>query len=167
MADLVLATNIKGLAVGETGNRDHLGKVVDVIIDGPTGRFLGLTFRRNFISAKSFISFADILHIDRGGVVIQHPAHIQDFGQVLKAIRHTPKGFDILGQPVITRSGKRLGRCEDVVISLVMGVVTQLHVRGFALVRVISADKVVELKPKKIIVENDWEEIPVGAVQTA
>ncbi|MFY9484348.1 MAG: PRC-barrel domain-containing protein [Patescibacteria group bacterium] len=155
MPSLVLASSILRLPVGTLEPPVRIGKVKDVVIDPKGGAFLGVTVSISLLKPALFATAADIIAVDRGGLVIKSEEALVEINEIVRAKEALGQGIRVIGLPVTTQSRKRVGRVSDLAIDLEGERVAKYYVRSWFSERIIPSTAVVKITRKELVIESD------------
>lgn len=155
MPSLVLASSILRLPVGTLQPPVRIGKVKDVVIDPKGGAFLGVTVSTSLLKPALFTTAADIIAVDRAGLVIKSEDSLVEINEIVRAKEALRQGVRVIGLAVVTQSRKRVGRVSDLAIDLEGERVAKYYVRSWLSERIIPATAVVKITRKELVIESD------------
>lgn len=152
--NLILASSFPGLPVTDTKGK-QLGTITGTLIDMDDGVLVGLTVKKSLITPQHFIHFEDIEDMYHSHIQVKKQEYVVPLKDEPRAQKIEKKGFRLIGLRVVTKSGKKIGRLDDMAISLNMGAVVRFYVKSLFMNRIIDRDNVIEVSKKKIVVEDD------------
>lgn len=162
-----LYTNIVGTAVLVDDGIRPIAIVRDVVMDPDRGKMLALVVDANrnlIIAPMDILSWGDSIRVHSHDVII-------DGHDVLRVEEVQRQHNDIYEKRVETEDGEVLGRVVDFSIDGQTYELQKLHVSKVVLGmvryggRIISAKKIVEILPSKIIVKNGAEKVVEKSVE--
>lgn len=155
MPSLVLASSMLRLPVGTLQPPVRIGRVKDVVIDPKGGAFLGVTVSTSLLKPPLFTTAADIIAVDRGGLVIKSEESLVEINEIVRAKEAIRQGVRVIGLPVVTQSRKRVGRVSDLAIDLEGERVAKYYVHSWLSERIIPSTNVVKITRKELVIESD------------
>ena len=154
-------SNIVGIPIFEEDGQRPISTVKDVIMDPERGKAVALVVDINqnkVITPHDILSLGDILKIRGREVII-------DGSDVIRVEEIQKRNVRILNNRVETKEGEYLGKVVDYSLELSGLNLQKIYVaKGFMGVvryggRMIPAKKIVEVLPKKIVVENGLKKV--------
>ena len=106
--------------------------VKDIIVDPKNGNFLAFLVKKNIFAKKQVITSTDIVGILKNAIVISDENRIIDPSEVIRISHIYPKKIRIFRNWAKTRSGKMLGRVDDVILSTNPLAITKYFINGSA-----------------------------------
>ena len=139
-----------------------LGKVTNWIINPTEKRISAFLVKpAGFFKPNLAVATIDIIEYGPKLVIVKDESALVNPTEVIslpKLIRHRHK---VLGNPVVTRSNKHLGKVSEILFETIDSTIQRIYVEPNILSAlkqpdlIISADKIVQIMPNKIIVQND------------
>ncbi len=120
MNRLARATEMIGLPVVTLGGED-VAEVRDVVFESRRGDLLGFTLnQRGFFAGRlrTTLLVDDVRAVGHDAVIVQDPGALHERDDAPDAVADPATDQDVIGAPVITEEGTRLGAVADVVMSL-------------------------------------------------
>jgi uncharacterized protein YrrD len=117
---LARATEVIGLPVVTLAGED-VAEVRDVVYDAERGGLLGFTLnQRGFLSGrlKQRLAVADVHAIGHDAVMVTEADALHERDEAPEPVRDPSADGNVIGAPVITEDGDRLGSVSDVVLRL-------------------------------------------------
>lgn len=144
---LISLNQILGLPVIADKSKRLLGKVVDLVLDYKTGKFLGLILEgQKVISPERIKDFngKQILVSEEVGEILRL-GKIQDILQ---------SGIKIKGNKVITETGTKLGKVVDFEVDLILNKLSTIFVKAKILEKplIIPSSQIISIKKEAILV---------------
>jgi uncharacterized protein YrrD len=160
---LLLLSTIINRPVVTFDQAEPLGVLRDAIIDPANGKLIGFFFGHGFLHMQqSVLAADDIASYDESRIVV----HTID---VVRVVEEEPKIREILAQripvhgaQVITETGKKLGRANDLLIDTELSMVVKYYAHGMLSDRIIPAEHVITIDKRGIIVD-DTAQVTAGA----
>lgn len=143
--------------MGSLEDKAKVGTVDDIVIDPDDGSVLGLIIKKNIFDMNQHaISWQDIREIDKNGVVVLSSEVILPIEEVVRIKELQKKDFNMIGLPVETRDGYRIGAVYDFEINPNSGTLAKIYThRLLSNNRIISRSNIIEIKFDKIIIRAD------------
>lgn len=161
---ILLYTKIVGLPIFDFRSQQKVGEVKDLTFQVKDFKVSGIVLEGAlFQRKKRVISVADVIDIESQGTVINGEEAISLIDENLRMKEAIRSGYHGIGQKVVTRSGKSLGRVIDLFISTDTMTIAKIHVKGLFSEKIVSSSAIVEIKKRKIIVKDNFETIKIGA----
>lgn len=164
--NLILATSLVDLPVVDRKNKKY-GTVFSTLVDTGNGSLVGLMVKTHFLSPTLFVNFEDIDDFYHSHILLKTPDDIQPIKKNQKAYELSRHGGKLIGLPVITESGKKLGKLEDMAVSIQYGAVARIYIRHLFSNRILDRDKIVEITKKKVIVIDDAANLDLPITEPA
>lgn len=152
---LILISQLIGRPVITFDAAESIGILRDPIIDPANGKLVGFFFGQGlFFLKQTAITTDDIVGYDESRVVVQNEHISLDLNDEprLKAI--VKQKIAVFGAEVLTESGKKLGRANDLLINTELNMVMRYYVHGLMNDRIIPAEHVIEISKRGIIVDD-------------
>lgn len=152
-----LYTKIIGTPVFDEEVKHPITAVKDIVIDPETGKLLALIVN---LSRNLVIAPQDILYWGDQIQVHTHDSIIEG-NEILRVEEVQKKGIRIFNNRVVTKDGKDLGKVYDFTIDSRETALKKLYVAKSILGlvrydgRIIPAKEIVEILPRKIVVNSD------------
>lgn len=154
---LIHAKSLINLPIIESVSGQKVAFVENLVVDSDNGVVLALLLKkRNFFEKNKIISFRDVREIFLDGVIINSSDSIIDTVEIIKVHEVMDKNIYLIGSAVISQDGRRIGFLEDFIIDLSFGYLVTLVVkkRFGNEKRIISAERILDLLPGKIIIRD-------------
>jgi len=143
-------------------NSQTIGIVSDWVIDPSQKKISALIVRLPGIFKKtSVVTTVDVVEYGPGMVVVRNQNAVVPIHEVAGLDKLVKSKQKIIGCPVETQSGKILGGVEDLLFETTDSTIQKIYLRPHILNLlkspdlIIGADKIVEIKTRKIIVRDD------------
>lgn len=158
---IVRYTQIIHSPVFELRAQQTLGRVLDIVIQKSDLSVKAVIVREGpfFFSAKKSVSMTDITEFSSSAVLVNDEnsaVPIKESIRVAEAIRDNMFG---IGQIVVTKSGKVVGRVYDYTFHNESGIIEKFYVKSMLSDRIISRTAVLKLDGKRMTIEDDFEVI--------
>lgn len=160
---LTLISNLVNKPVVTMDQAEPLGLLRDPIIDPTNGKLIAFFFGHGFLHMQqSVLAADDIASYDDNRIVV----HRDDVARVVdeepKIREILSQRVPVLGANVLTESGKKLGRANDLLLDTELSMIVKYYVHGMLSDRIIPAEHVVTIDKRGIIVD-DIAEVTAGA----
>ena len=125
---------IRGLAVYAGRNREEVGRVSDMVVDGMTVQVIGLVIQNNGMLAKNlFVELQNVRELAKTGVIVPNKSHIKKLPKRAQTLYQ--QGW--LGSPLYSHDGMDRGTVADILVQdgnvagleISSGFVSDLHNR--------------------------------------
>lgn len=143
-------------------NSQTIGIVSDWVVDPIQKKISALIVKLpGMFKRTSVVTTIDIVEYGPGMVIVRNQNAIVPIQEVMGLDKLVKSKQKIIGCPVVTESGKKLGKTEDFLFETTDSTIQKiyLHPHILDLLKspdlIIGADKIVEIKPKQIIVSDD------------
>ncbi|OQA51779.1 MAG: PRC-barrel domain protein [candidate division WS2 bacterium ADurb.Bin280] len=144
------------MTVGSLAEGEAVGLVQKTIVDPKGKRLEALVVKKGGYFSKSLVvSIADIIEIEKNGVVINREDSLVEKEEIHKIAQIIDSRFEIFNLPAVTKDGKRLGRIQDVLIDGRSGEILRLYVKGLVSKRVIDRSQIIKITLKEAVVAPD------------
>ncbi len=152
---LVLISQLIGRPVITFDEAEPLGIVRDPIIDPSNGKVIGYFFGHGFLHMRQDVLAADdITAYDPTRLVVNSFDVIRKAEDEPKIRAILKKKIAVLGAHVLTESGKRLGRANDLLLDSELSMIVKYYVHGMLDDRIIPAEHVISIEKRGIIVDD-------------
>lgn len=146
--------------VVEIKNQSRLGIVEELILQKSNLNILAATVKiYPLLPIHKVITSDDIVEIAKEAVIVQNEDSISDIKEnvrIADALKGNAKG---VGQKVVTKSGKYLGRVFDYTVESSACALVSIYVKYLISVRIISRAAIIDFDKDKIVVEDDFEAV--------
>jgi len=166
-------TAVMGARLMDLDRSQTLGEIVNWVIDPNEKKISALMVKpAGFFSRILAISTLDIVEYGPKMVIVKNQQALvspNELVHVSKLMRHHRH---VIGNPVVTQSGKQLGVVEDILFETSDSTIQKIYVQPgiLGILRqsdlIIGADKIFSIEPKRIVItENgsDWKTIEEAA----
>jgi uncharacterized protein YrrD len=116
---LVLGHDVVGLPVVDASSGNDVAEVRDVVFDPTRGGLVGFTLtKRSFWRGrmKQLLPIEGVLSVGTHAVMVEDGSALADPADAPAEVRRADPSADVLGNLVVTESGRLLGERVDVVI---------------------------------------------------
>src|SRR3989338_8954208 len=104
-----------GIPVLEEGKRETLGAVSGVLVHPDTGKIEGFFVSNSGVfSTNLFFPSSDIAHLGHHKITLHDADSIAPLSERVRLWELWQEGRPVMGQRMVTQSGRRLGRCSDI-----------------------------------------------------
>ncbi|MFA4995801.1 MAG: PRC-barrel domain-containing protein [Patescibacteria group bacterium] len=156
-------TKIVKLEVFDLKNQRGVGAVKEIIIQKKDFKISGIILENSFLDRGiKIVNSTDIVDISPEGVVINDSDSISSPKENVRLAEAIKDGLYGIGQKVVTKDGKSLGRVNDLFVSTETLMISKIFIKNIFSERVIPSSAIVEIKGKKIIVKNNFETVRVS-----
>lgn len=159
--NLILATSFVGQPVVDKQNK-KFGSVTCTLFNTDNGSMIGLMVKKNMFSQTLFVNFEDVDDFYHSHIQLKESDDIKPIKKNDLANKMKKNGGRLIGLKVVTESGKRIGKLEDLAVSLQFGAVAKFYVRNLLSRRIIDRDDIVEITKRKIVIKDD---IPIASTE--
>lgn len=151
-------TKIVGLDIFDLKNRQKVGKIKEVVIQKKDFKISGIILENSIFDRNmKLVSSTDIVDISPQGIVIRDSDSISSSKENVRLALAIKEGMHGIGQKVVTKSGKQLGKVVDLFISTETLEIAKIHVKNIFAERIISKTAIVDIEKRKIIVKENFE----------
>ncbi len=151
-------TKIVGLDVFDLKNQSKVGVVKDIVIQKKDFKISGIILENSIFNRDAkVVSHADIVDISTQGVVIRDSDAISSLKENVRIGEAIKEGMHGIGQKVVTKSGKSLGRVVDLFILSETLEIPKFYVKNIFGERIIARTAIVDIEKRKIIVKENFE----------
>ena len=130
---LLRATEVAGLPVVSINEGEAVADVKDVVYNPDQGHLLGFTLnKRGFLRGpmKAVLPMDSVAAIGRDAVMVTDSSVCDDKGSPLADEVRTSAGRNVVGNEVLTDTGRRLGTVTDIVVAADRGEVLGSELQG-------------------------------------
>jgi uncharacterized protein YrrD len=155
-------SEVVGSKLVDLDKSQTIGEIVNWVINPTDRRLSALIIRRAGVFAKTtVVTTTDIIEYGPQMVVVKSqaavipPEEVRGLPQLIKS-RHR-----IMGEKVETKSGKNIGRVEDVLFETIDSSLQKFYIKPTLLGLmtrpdiIIGIDKVIKIEPRRIVVSDD------------
>ncbi len=167
-------TEIMGARLVDLDNSQTLGEVTNWVIDPDKKQISALIVKSGGIFARTLaVTTIDIIEYGPKMVVVKNREALVPPSEIVNLPGLMRRKYHVIGSPVITVSGKKLGLVEDLLFETTDSTIQKIYVRPGVLGMfnqpdlIIPADKIVAIEQKKIVVTDDsgdWQAIKQTAL---
>ncbi|MFH1088788.1 MAG: PRC-barrel domain-containing protein [Patescibacteria group bacterium] len=155
-------TEIGNSRVIEFDDNRTLGKVVNWIINPTEKRISAFLVKpAGFFKPNLAVATIDIVEYGPKLVIVKNESALVAPREVVSLPKLIRQRHKVLGNPVVTQSNKPLGKVSEILFETIDSTIQRIYVEPNILSAlrqpdlIISADKIIQITPKKIIVQND------------
>jgi len=155
-------SEIMGAKLVDLDNCQNMGKVVNWVINPDKKQISALLVKPVGIFAQTLaVSTFDIVEYGPKMVIIKNHSALVAPGELLHLPKRLRQKNRVMGSPVITVSGKKLGNIEDVLFETTDSTLQKIYIKSGLLGiltqpdLIIGVDKIISIEQKKIIVQDD------------
>ena len=151
-------TKIVGLDIFDLKNQSKVGTVKDIVIQKKDFKISGIILENSVFNRDTkVVNQADIVDISAQGVVIRDNDAVSNLKENVRIGDAIKEGMHGIGQKVVTKSGKSLGRVVDLFILSETLEIPKFYVKNIFGERIIARTAIVDIKKRKIIVKENFE----------
>lgn len=157
----ILASHLPNMSILTYHEGQLIGRAGEPIIDPDRLEVVALHCRLLKSPHKTpVILLRDICEFDQDHLLIGSEEDVTDISDIIRISQLVARPFKVLGKPVVTQSGHRLGTSEDFTISGSSFQLQRLHVRRSILSSlamgslIIDRSQIIEVTPKRFIVRD-------------
>lgn len=153
----LLRSDIIGLPVGALEEKAKIGVVSDVVVNPDNGTILALIIKTGFLrQERKVVDWQDVRVVEKSGVVVGTVEQLIALEEMVRVEQLIKDGFHLVGLPVFTTSGQKIGRVNNFRFDSVTDSLNQLYVRGFwGPNRIIGMSSIVRIELRKVVVRNN------------
>lgn len=155
-------SEVVGAKLVDLENSQTIGRITDWIIDPQQKKISALVVKLpGIFRGVSIITTIDVIEYGPGIVVVRDQNAVVSPNEVIGLKKLIKSRQRIIGSRVETKSGKLLGNVEDLIFETVDSILQKLYVKPGILGmvkqpdRIISADKIIKIEPKRIVVQDN------------
>jgi uncharacterized protein YrrD len=142
----------------KTGNL--VGSVSDLVFQKSNLSVEGIIIKGGLLNRKiKAVSSKDVVQISNKpvAVLVNDTDSVIELDEMVRVKDAFRKGFHGVGQKVVTKSGKDIGKVYDFLVTSEDLVVQKIYVKSLISERIISTDNVISFEnSKKIIIKDDF-----------
>lgn len=161
-------TKIVGKPIYELKGQTKIGIVKEVIFQKADFKVSGLLLEHSiFDREKPSVTSADIVEVVNEGVIVKDDDSVSNLKENVRLFESLKNGVYGIGQTVVTKSGKSLGKVIDLYIESTSLSVVKIYAKNIFSERIISSTAIIEIEGKKIVVKENFESIRAVAPITS
>ena len=156
-----LASEIKNIDIYSLYEKEILGVVDNIILDPTSGSFVAITIKGKDVNKKTnMISSHDIKHLGNEVLVVESRETVTGKEDLPKAYEIKQDRIRILGNKVITKSGKKIGIVTNFALDTHLTKLSRIYVSKNRLISFLGGDliftynKIIKIKKNKIVVKD-------------
>ena len=157
---LIPYSKIVGAKIVELRGQTLLGEVCDLVISKTSMTLMGVTLRNTtfFPSPVRVISATDIEEFTPIEVtmIVNHDEVIEELNETIRLKNAYDQGFTGIGQTVVTKSGKHIGKVYDYLITNDDFRIQKFYTKSLLSDRIIPIKSVIGFEKKKLIIKDDF-----------
>lgn len=148
-----------------------IGRTSDIVVDPKNGQVLAFSISVSLFGVQKVLSVKDIIEIKTDFLVVQKENILVQPGEIIKVAEVLKKNIKVLGNWARTDKGEWLGKVEDLLIDTETFSIIKYYIRGTAFGfrttpllgtfkenRIISAENIIKIGPRAIIVKGEAKE---------
>ncbi|HLB32437.1 MAG TPA: PRC-barrel domain-containing protein [Patescibacteria group bacterium] len=153
----LLRSEIIGRPVGALEEKAKVGVARDVIVNPEDGRVLALVVGTGiFRQGQKVVGWQDVRAVEESGVVIGSVEQMLAPREIVRVDQLMKDGFHLVGLPVVSTGGQKIGRVNNFCFDAVTGRLTQLYVRGYwGPNRIINWATVMRIEPNRVVIRHN------------
>ena len=156
---LVELDHIKGLPIGSLTESKVIGKVAKVIFDPQETKVIGFICSHFVFSFPKAISFSDVVDLDSKAVVVGSKDDLVELKELIRLEKLYRYKYDLIGSPVMLKSGKKLGRVSGAVIDSETGGLVRIFTRSIINHQAFDAKDIEKITLDKVVVKKEVLEL--------
>lgn len=165
---LVELLSLEKMPVGALEEAEMVGKVHRLVVDPEELKLIGFSLKTGGYFAKIYaVSMADVVDVDKNGIVISSKEALVEKNEIVRIADILGKKFSIIGLPVKTRLGEKIGRVENVVVDTASGDILRVYTASFAQRRVFERSQIEKITFLEVVVKKNKQEITDRAEETS
>ena len=156
------AKSLSNLPIISLDSGKNLGFLNNIIIDPENGKIAGVVTQSiAFWKSPKALAFNDIYEFSIESIVVRDDESLSDISEVIRIKDIVKRKIYILGSKVVTEFGKNLGRVDDFIINVDLGILVKIYVESFLSKGylkgnlIIPANKIILIEHKKITIKDD------------
>jgi uncharacterized protein YrrD len=157
---LVPYSKIIGSNIIELKTQTLVGSASDIVFQKSNLSIEAILLKGGLFNGKTkAISAKDILEITSKSVavLVNDADSVIELSEMIRVKEAYQRGFHGVGQKVVTKSGKEIGRVYDFLVTSEDLVVQKIYVKSLINERIISTENVISFEnSKKIIIKDDF-----------
>jgi len=163
---LVLYSKIIGVTVSELKTQSVISSVADIVISPKELTVSGIILKNDSIFKKnlSVINVSDLCEVTAQAILVCDIDAVIDANESVRIKEQIEKGCVGIGQKVVTKSGKNVGKVFDILIQSDTFSIMKFYVKNVFSEKIFSRDSVISYSGKKIVIKDDFETVKVSAV---
>lgn len=162
---MLLYSKIVGMTVADLREQKKIGEIDDLIYNSEL-KIAAFVLKQQFSilpREPQIVSSDDVAALAKKGLVVYNEGAASPLRESVRIKKLTDEKFYGLKQPVISKSGQRIGSVYDYLVDSGTLLITKFYVKSLFGERIIPVSKVVSLEKRKIIIEDETESIKVPA----
>jgi sporulation protein YlmC with PRC-barrel domain len=152
-----------GTPVFELKTQRNLGTVIDVIINKNNFSVYGLLLKGSILpfGKTTVIAYSDILELTGSAIIVENEDAISDLKETVRLNEAYKSGYSGIGQRIVTKTGKKIGKVFDYLISSNDLTITRLYVKNLLNERIIPSSAIINIEGRKITINDSYELVDV------
>ena len=153
---LIQASSILNMPVGAIDLQSKIGTTKKIVVNHEDGNVLALVVSTGgLFSKEKILSTKDILDFDKNGIVTKSEENLLDIDEISRVKKILEENITVIGQNAFTKSKKKLGKINDLLIDLGSFFVLKYYIHGFFEDKILPSDKVVKITKEGVFFSND------------
>lgn len=160
---LILYSKIIGLNVMDLRSRTRLGQIDEIVLNNENLKTAGFILKKRDIWNKEtlVVGETDIVEITNQGLVVSNENSVANLDESIRIKRLFEDNYFGVGQKVITKSGKYIGKVHDFLIDNKTFEIEKIYIKNMLKEKIISRDCIDSYIKNIIIIKDDRESIKV------
>lgn len=152
-------TRVVGAKIFATKSQKVVGEIADVVFSGSDLSVLALLLKDSALFKRTprAVATTDIISLNNYAVMVGNKDSVVNTKELIRAEKAMNDGFLGIGQLVITREGKKIGRVFDYLIDSTSFAITKIYVRNIFRERIIPVSVITDVQGRKIIIKDDYD----------
>ena len=153
----LLRSDIIGRPVGALEEKAKVGTARDVVVNPEDGRVLALVVGTGiFKKGQKVVGWQDVRAVEESGIVIGSKEQMLAPLEIVRVNQLMKDSFHLVGLPVVSSGGVRIGRVNNFCFDATTGQLVQLFVKGFwGPNRIINWATVVRIEPNRVVIRHN------------
>lgn len=151
----ILASKLINLPVAAVQQSRKVGKIASILVYPDGANWIGLELKHLPLAHSKVLSSSDVKSIDDEVVLIENEDLLIEPDEILRAREIADHNYNLIGLPVVSQDGTKIGKITDYLINVDVCQVTDFHVGGLMKQnRIINFKQVQELTWKRLLVSG-------------
>ena len=152
---LIELTKLEKLQVGAMDEGTAVGTLKRVVVNPEDLKVIGFTVKIGAVFPKiKAVSFFDVVDIDINGLAINSRESLSDAKEIVRLNELMKKKYSIVGQPVRSKSGKKLGRVTDALVETTTGDILRIYTKYFISNYVFERSQIDKVTLREVIIKE-------------
>lgn len=155
---LIELLSLEKMPVGALEEAEMIGRVCRLIFDPVEVKLIGFLVKEGgYFSKTHAVSMSDVVDIDKNGVVISSRESLVEKDEIVRLAEIVNKKFSLIGLPVRTKSGKKLGRVENALVDGTSGDLLRIYLGSTFSRRVFERSQIEKVTLLEVVVKKDLQ----------